>query len=171
MKIGILSDPHTRTQLQREALKMLSREGVDYLLHAGDFVVRENIDSLAESGIPYAGVLGNNDNTLASYASAYRIGREPYYLALGGVKVKLMHMPYYMTPDTDLIIYGHTHRFEAGIENGTLYINPGEICAREKSRSECAIATLNDGEWEVEYLYTAPSPSPDWKREKIPLYG
>jgi putative phosphoesterase len=162
VKVGILSDPHGRGDLQREAISKLKEEGAQYLLHAGDFISKENIESLAGSNLPYAAVLGNNDGHLREFASQYRIKSEPYYLKLRDVTVKLMHIPYYLTPDTDVVIYGHTHIFDSGMKGGTLYINPGEICAREKDRCECVLLGAEKDRWIVDYFYKKPLPRAEW---------
>ena len=156
MKIGILSDPHRRSELQRAAIDKLLEEGAEYLLHAGDLCVEENLRQLAEAGVPYASVFGNNDAPLRTVAEAYRIRPEPWYFRIEDLKVKMMHLPYYLTPDADLVIYGHTHRFAAEAKGNTLYLNPGEICAREQNRSECVLLRLPPGRWEITHFFRDP---------------
>ena len=163
--IGVLSDPHRRSDLQKAAIEKLIAEGARYLLHAGDFVLAENIETLAGAGLPYAAVFGNNDSGLFGYASRYRIAKEPYYLKAGEITVKLMHMPYFMSPDCDLVIYGHTHIFAAEQRDSTLYLNPGEICAREKASSECALLKRGVGGWTLEHLYRQPRPHSLWHKK------
>ncbi len=73
-----------------------------------------------------------------------------------------MHLPFYMTPDTNIVISGHTHIFEHQYINNTLFLNPGEICAREKNLTECVlleitqnhkIPQLRRGQYIIEYNY------------------
>jgi len=156
MKIGILSDSHHRTLLHREAIYHLLEEGAEYLLHAGDIDSQEHIEMLKESQKPYSIVFGNNDNHLKGLASNYPIYQEPHYIKIKNLKIKMMHMPYYMTPDADLVISGHTHYFAADMKNGTLFLNPGEVCAREKKLSECVLLTITDELWSVEYFFRHP---------------
>ena len=153
LKIGILSDPHRRSDLQKSALEKLLQEGARTLLHAGDFCIEENLRQLEETGLPYAAVFGNNDRSLLPLASFYRIKKEPWYLKIDALTVKLMHLPYYLTPDTDLIVYGHTHRFACEFKGSSLYLNPGELCGRERERCECALLLYDNGEWEVTRLH------------------
>jgi putative phosphoesterase len=168
MKIGILSDPHRRSDLQRAAIDKLLEEGAEYLLHAGDLCVEENLRQLEEAGVPYAAVFGNNDASLRPLAGRYRIKPEPWYFRLRDLKVKMMHLPYYLTPDAELVIYGHTHRFAAEMKGGTLYLNPGEICAREKDLSECVLLELRPERWELRRLSRTPGEE-RWTCDRITL--
>jgi predicted phosphodiesterase len=70
--------------------------------------------------------------------------QEPHYFKLGGVSFKLMHLPFYMNGDTEVVIFGHTHVFECDFKNRTLFINPGEACARDNPFSSCAMLEITD---------------------------
>ena len=169
MKIGVLSDPHRRSDLQQEAIEKLKSEGAEVLLHAGDLCLEENLRQLEESGLPYAAVFGNNDRSLLPLASRYRIRPEPWHFKVGTLKVKMMHLPYHMSPDADLIVYGHTHRFAAEVQNGTLFLNPGEICAREKPLSEAALIVYDEGKWAVTRFFRKPERNSSWEEASIKL--
>ncbi len=133
IKIGVFSDSHRKTQLHQEAIEHLLSCGANYLLHAGDLEIKEHLQMLADTSLPYVVVYGNNDiNLIPLYGKYYNIYKEPHYFKIQELKLKMMHMPYFMNPDVDIIISGHTHQFEATLENGTLFLNPGEVCAREK---------------------------------------
>ena len=58
-----------------------------------------------------------------------------------------MHLPYYLSPDSDVVIFGHTHMFEQEYKNKTLFVNPGEVCAREKPLIECVQLEINENEY------------------------
>ncbi len=166
MKIGILSDPHRRSDLQGAAIDKLLGEGAEYLLHAGDLCVEENLRQLEEAGVPYAAVFGNNDASLRSLAGRYRIKPEPWYFRLRDLRVKMMHLPYYLTPDAELVIYGHTHRFAAELQGETLYLNPGEVCAREGKLSECVLLEREMDRWHLRRFFRAPD-APGWEEERF----
>jgi len=168
MKIGILSDSHQKTAMHREALMHLLAQGVEYLLHAGDIMLEEHLQMMEETNLPYACVYGNNDTALISIDKKYNIFREPYYLKIDEMEIKMMHHPYYMSADADIIISGHTHIFEASLVEGKLFINPGEVCAREKPLSECAVVTVYDGVFEVEHFFREPSKM-EWSRREVEL--
>ncbi|ADV45474.1 YfcE family phosphodiesterase [Nitratifractor salsuginis] len=170
MKIGVLSDPHRRSDLQQAAIDTLLERGAEYLLHAGDLCIEENLRQLEAAGVPYAAVFGNNDRALHSLSDRYRIKAEPWYFKLRDLKVKMMHLPYYLSPDTDLVIYGHTHRFAAEMKGKTLFLNPGEICAREKPLSECVLLEQEAERWIVHRLYRDPGEK-EWQEESIEFNG
>jgi hypothetical protein len=168
MKIAILSDSHRKTDLTLDALSMLKDKGARYLIHAGDLEIEENLEALKNSGLTYVSVFGNNDHDLIQHQHKYNIKKEPYYFKIKDLKFKLMHLPYYLTGDTDIIIYGHTHRFEHKFINGRLFLNPGEICARNKNLTECVLLHITEKEYIINYYFKKPGHS-QWE-EKIISY-
>ncbi|WP_457606997.1 YfcE family phosphodiesterase [Nitratifractor sp.] len=167
MKIGVLSDPHSRSDLQALAVEKLIGEGAEALLHAGDLCIEENLRRLKESGLPYAAVFGNNDSPLLPLAGEYRIRQEPWYFKVGDLKVKMMHLPYYLTPDADLVVYGHTHRFSCERKGETLFLNPGEICAREAPSCSCVLLERKERGWEIlRFILPTDVAAPVWERER-----
>lgn len=149
VKIGVVSDSHKKTKLLQSALDILKNDGAQFLVHAGDIVLEESLQMLEDTGIAYQAVFGNNDFNLLSLAGRYNIANEPHYFKIDNLSVKLMHYPYYLNGDSDLVVFGHTHYFEAENKNSTLYINPGEICARKKPVSEFALIEKKDDTWNV----------------------
>ncbi|CAA6820635.1 MAG: Phosphoesterase [uncultured Sulfurovum sp.] len=168
LKIGILSDSHMKTALHQEAVDHLCDLGVNYLLHAGDIMLEEHLQMLVETGLPYACVYGNNDTSLISLHGKYNIFQEPHYFSIENLKVKMMHMPYYMSADADIVVSGHTHMFETSLSNETLFINPGEVCGREKPLSECAMVIVENGSFEVEHYFRELSQL-EWTKREIEL--
>ena len=147
MKIGILSDSHLKSDYTKEVIDFLKEIKSDYLVHAGDLCVEKNLKLLEESELKYIAVFGNNDRYLLDLTSNYNIKQEPYYFKIKDTTFKLMHLPYYLTPDSDVVISGHTHIFECDYKNNTLYINPGEVCAREKPLIECVQLEIKENEY------------------------
>ena len=147
MKIGILSDSHLKSDYTKEVIDFLKEIKSDYLVHAGDLCVEKNLKLLEESELKYIAVFGNNDRYLLDLTSTYNIKQEPYYFKIKDTTFKLMHLPYYLTPDSDVVIFGHTHIFECDYKNNTLYINPGEVCAREKPSIECVQLEIKENEY------------------------
>jgi hypothetical protein len=76
-------------------------------------------------------------------------------------------MPYYMSADADMVVSGHTHLFEASLVNNTLFINPGEVCAREKPLSECALVEVEEGCFEVTHYFREVNALTWTKRELV----
>lgn len=154
MKIGILSDSHTKSDYQLDVINHLKENGAEYLIHAGDLCKLENLQQLEDSGLTYISVFGNNDNSLLKYSNDFFIKREPYLFKIKDIKFKLMHLPFYLTPDDcDVVIYGHTHKFETQYTNKTLFVNPGEVCAREKPISECVLLEINENQYIITYYF------------------
>ncbi len=168
LKIGILSDTHRQTPLHHEAIRHLKACGASHLLHAGDLEIEEHLKMLESSDLPTITVYGNNDTLLIPLYGKYPIFKEPHYFKIEEIRIKMMHMPYYMNPDADIVISGHTHRFEAYLKGDTLFINPGEVCAREKPLSECAMVEFVDGSFTVTH-YFRPLDTKEWTARQIEL--
>jgi len=159
MKIAVLSDTHRKFSLAKEAIDFLTLQGVKFIVHAGDICQHETLEYIKNTGLPYIVVYGNNDAHLMQYHDQYNLVQEPYYFKLAETKFKLMHLPLYMSNDAEVIIFGHTHHFEATQKGGSLYLNPGEVCAREKPWSEVVILDVESNNFIVNY-YTKKANEP-----------
>jgi len=153
LKIGILSDSHTSTALHQKAIEHLLEEGAEYLLHAGDIMLEKHLQMLEDAPVPYVCVYGNNDLALIPLHGTYNIYQEPHYFKINELKIKMMHLPYYMSSDADMVVSGHTHIFDSTLSGDTLFVNPGEVCAREKPLTECAMVEFVDGKFRVNHYY------------------
>lgn len=118
MRIAIISDTHGR--LRPEAAERL--EGADCILHAGDLDsagVLEDLDRIA----PVYAVRGNNDWGIWAQELP-RVLRTQ----LGGVGFCMAHrredVPWDLT-GVDVVVCGHTHRYEEERVLGRLWLNPG----------------------------------------------
>lgn len=98
-------------------------------------------------------MFGNNDKHLRELQDEFGLVYEPAYFKLGGLKFKLMHIPIYLNPDADVVIFGHTHKKYINFTGKTLFLNPGEACARNKDLSECLILEITDKKFIVTYHY------------------
>ncbi len=151
MKIGILSDTHTKVELTRITIEFLLQEGVEFFIHAGDIVEYEILELLKNSGVRYVAVYGNNDAHLVQYHNDFNLVQEPYYFKVANTTFKLMHLPFYMSPDAQVVIFGHTHTFSAEFIKGSLFLNPGEVCARSKPLSECVMLEVDEQSFTLHY--------------------
>ena len=151
MKIGILSDTHSKVKRAKDTLYQLIGDGAEFIVHAGDVCEHETLELLKNCGKRYVCVYGNNDAHLTQYHDKYNLVQEPYYFKLADTKFKLMHLPFHMTPDTEVVLFGHTHEFHSEFNNGTLFLNPGESCARDKPISECAMLEVEAKIFKVTY--------------------
>jgi len=160
MKIGIISDTHDHLANTEEILQRLEQEPISYLIHAGD-IGQKVLDLLATKPYKTIAVYGNTDTALHNDApDRVLLHKQPYYFKIGSTTFKLMHQPYFLTPDSDIVIYGHLHRF-ACEKNRALFINPGEVCAREKPRIEGALLDLDRRS--VTYLYKES----EWSTQEV----
>nr|WP_321267009.1 YfcE family phosphodiesterase [uncultured Sulfurimonas sp.] len=166
MKIGVISDTHRKVKMAKDALKHLIKEGAEFIIHAGDIVEVDTLELLKNCGLRYVAVYGNNDAHLAEFHSKYNLVQEPHYFKLADTKFKLMHMPYYMAPDADVVVFGHTHIFESDFKNSTLFLNSGEVCARNKSISEFAMLEIKEASFKVTY-YTKDKKEESVKKQKF----
>ena len=155
MKIGLLSDTHSKVGRSQKVIDHLKACGAEFLIHAGDIVKPEMLEQLKNSGLKYIAVYGNNDAKLAEFHNQYNLVQEPHYFTLAGTKCKLMHLPFYMNADAEVTLFGHTHVFECDFKNRTLFLNPGEACARDEPISSCAMLEITDTLFKVT-RYTRP---------------
>jgi hypothetical protein len=63
--------------------------------------------------------------------------------------MKLMHLPFYMNADRQVIIFGHTHVAECDFKHKTLFLNPGEACARDEPVSTCMMLEVTESVFKV----------------------
>ncbi len=166
MKIGVLSDSHYKSDYTKEVIELLKHNGSQYLIHAGDLCIEENLKHLKESKLLYVSVFGNNDISLIPLSNRYNIKREPYIFKIKETTFKLMHLPYYLSGDCDVVIFGHTHIFESEYKNRTLFLNPGEVCAREKSFIECVLLEINENEYIINY-YSKKIDQKEFEKKEI----
>lgn len=155
MKIGILSDTHKKEGRSQKLINHLKACGAEFLIHAGDIVKPEILEQLKQSGLRYIAVYGNNDAHLVEYHTKYNLVQEPHYFKLGGAKFKLMHLPFYLNADAEIIIFGHTHVFECDFKHKTLFLNPGESCARDEPFSSGAMLEISDQEFLITHYARA----------------
>jgi len=139
MRIGVISDTHGR--LRPEVRERL--QGVDCILHAGDFDTQEVLTAL-EQIAPVYGVRGNNDwgNWARDLPRALRF-------SLGGVSFCMAHnrdsIPWNLS-GVEVVIFGHTHRYEQEKVRGRLWLNPGSCSYPRPFRTTPTMALLDIGE-------------------------
>ena len=165
MKLGIISDTHKKVGRAKKVIDLLVEKNVNAIIHAGDIVKIETIELIKQTNLPYRAVFGNNDFDLLSLQNEFHIMKEPHYFKVGNVTIKLMHHPFYFSPDTDIIIYGHTHIADIKYINQVLFLNPGEVCARNKPISEFMILDIKEDKYIIDY-YQRELKQNEWKIEK-----
>lgn len=125
-KIGVLSDTHGK--LREEVLQIL-RE-CDVILHAGDINTPQVLESLREIAPLYV-VRGNADKEWAEELP------QTLSAEICGLRVFMVHNKKEFPADLtgyDLVIYGHSHKYEERREENLLYLNSGSCGPRRFSQ-------------------------------------
>lgn len=137
-RIGVISDTHGL--LREEVLERL--QGCDVILHGGDINRQPVLDKL-EQIAPVIVVRGNNDKEWAEHLP------ERVFQELFGIRLFMIHNKKQIREDIsdrDLIIYGHSHKYEERREAGQVWLNPGSCGPRRFHQPiTMAIVELPDG--------------------------
>ena len=145
IKMGIISDTHG---LLREEVKERLKD-CTYIFHAGDVDRPEILDELRTMGFLYV-VRGNNDGYWAQNL------RRSLNFSVGNVKFFMVHDrkdAAWELGDTQVVIFGHSHKYFCQEIDGRLWLNPGS-CGRNRFGGEgtMAVMTVENGSWEVEKI-------------------
>ena len=111
--------------------------GVDAILHGGDINQQAVIDALSELA-PVRVVRGNNDRAWAEHIPPY------LDFELAGLRIYMTHRKKDLPADLsawDLVIYGHSHRYEETWMGHTLLLNPGS-CGPRRFNQAITLAVL-----------------------------
>jgi hypothetical protein len=162
MLIGIMSDTHDNVQKTREAVARLNSEGVELVLHAGDFIAPFVIGLLKDLEAPMIGVFGNNDGDhdmlLKKCAEHPHLSIHGTFSRIdaGGITGGIVHGSDRDLLDTliscgafDFVVSGHTHQADIHMQGRTLAVNPGEVCGYLSGTSTIALADTRTGQAEI----------------------
>ena len=142
MKIGIVSDTHGL--LRPEVTEAL--EGCEAILHGGDITGPEILEKLGDIAPVYV-VRGNGDKEWAEHIPVF------LDLELAGLRVYMAHRKKDLPTDVsayDLVVFGHSHKYEEVHKGKALLLNPGSCGPRRFSQAiTMAVADADDGTIEV----------------------
>lgn len=161
-RIAVISDTHGL--LRPEVKEVLST--CDVILHGGDINRQEVLDELGVFARLYA-VRGNNDREWA-----VKLPQE-LRIRLFGLNFYMVHNKKQIPQDingTDIIIYGHSHKYEENYQDGRLWLNPGS-CGPRRFKLPVTMAVIStgpeNGRFKVEKLeFVLPA-----AKEKLPATG
>lgn len=125
-RIGVLSDTHGK--LREEVVEIL--RGCDVILHAGDINTPKVMESLREIAPLYI-VRGNADKEWAEGLP------ESLTEEICGLRVFMVHNKKYLPKEIgnfDLVVFGHSHKYEERREGNCLFLNPGSCGPRRFSQ-------------------------------------
>lgn len=137
MRIGIVSDTHSRHETVRKVLQLLHDRRVDCIIHCGDIEDEETVRLF--TGLPTHFVFGNCDDARDALRRAMLAAgatiQEPFgHLEFEGVKLAFIHgddkrlfRDLENSGHFDFLFYGHTHQAEEHRTGPTRVINPGAL--------------------------------------------
>lgn len=164
-KIGVISDTHG---LLREEVKEILKD-CSVILHAGD-IDREKVIKELEEIAPCYAVRGNADK---EWAEEIPVTRE---MELYGIRIYMIHNKKTAEPSgADLVVYGHSHKYEEKEADGQIWLNPGS-CGKRRFTQPVTMAVVEveeDGSWHIvrKDIVTAESAVslPENKQDKAAL--
>ncbi len=145
IRIGIISDTHGL--LRPEVTERLAT--CQCILHAGDIGKEALLDPLRSLGSVYL-VRGNNDGDWAKgLAHSLRF-------AIGGVNFFMVHNKKdveWNLGSTQVVIFGHSHKYQEKMTDGRLWLNPGSCGpSRFGGPVTMAVMTVFQGNFQVEKI-------------------
>lgn len=148
VRIGVVSDTHGYL----DPLVQDAFAGVDHIIHAGDIMDPEILETLRAIA-PVTAVAGNMD--------VGKLGKLPREAAVevGGVRAVVGHkrkrLLRRLSLDTidgldagqtpDLVVYGHDHLPAVQWVDGVLYLNPGSASAPHEEDDDPTVAVVESG--------------------------
>ena len=139
MRLLIMSDTHVPARARvLPALLWDEAAAADVVFHAGDWVTAGLVDELAERSARLVGVYGNNDgpDVRSRLPEVARV-------TLDGLRIAVVHetggkagreaRADHDYPDTDLLIFGHSHiPWDTTAKTGLRLLNPGSPTDRRR---------------------------------------
>lgn len=156
MLIGIVSDTHDDLAAAEAAVSLFEREGVDAVVHCGDFVAPFSVTPF-DADFDFHAVRGNNDGEWAVESTVEAFGEyhgEAAALSFDGVEVAVTHGTSDILVDAlvdcgdyDYVFHGHTHAHGVEERGGTVRVNPGGLpIPVEGADDTFRVATLETAE-------------------------
>ncbi|WP_434521441.1 metallophosphoesterase [Halorubrum sp. AS12] len=156
MLIGIVSDTHDDLAAVEAAVSLFEREGVDAVVHCGDFVAPFSAAPF-DAEFDFHAVRGNNDGEWAVESTVAEFGEyhgEAAALSFDGVEVAVTHGTSDLVVDAlvdcgdyDYVFHGHTHAHGVEARGGTVRVNPGGLpIPVEGADDTFRVATLDTAE-------------------------
>jgi hypothetical protein len=151
MKLGVMSDSHDNVPHMRKAVEIFRAEGVELVVHAGDFIAPFALDPLRDLPCKVVAVLGNNDGEKVGLQKRFEsmgadLQPKMATAQVGRRKIAVVHEPEPVAALAasglfDVVVYGHTHKID--IEKGkSLILNPGETGGWTTGRATVAVVDL-----------------------------
>lgn len=174
MLVGIISDTHDDINNVQRAIGIFNTEGVDFVIHAGDYVFPGVVKEFEKLNAKLIGVLGNNDGEKVHLLKNFldingELKGEVGEVEVSGLKFGIYHgtaievkKQLINSGKYNILVCGHTHIREPKFSNGkyenngkTLVLNPGTAHKKVTSVSgafeEGGIIILDTGTKEYKF--------------------
>ena len=157
MKIGVVSDTHNNLKNIEIIINLFNEIKVPIVIHTGDISNANTLEQFSKLNSKLIGVYGNNDrNELGlkevAQKNKFQFQDPPRKLSLLDKEIVIFHEPdkidQFLSENKliDVVLYGHTHRYENNIKNGVLFFNPGESAGMQKGSNAIGILDLKNME-------------------------
>ena len=153
MKIGVVSDTHNNLKNIELIINIFNDEKVPIVIHTGDICNAITLEKFSKLNSDLIGVFGNNDRNESGLKEVaqknnFQFQEPPRRLNLLGKEIVIFHEPDNIeqflseNKEVDIVLYGHTHRYENNTRNGILFFNPGESAGIQKGSNAIGILDL-----------------------------
>ena len=157
MRIGVVSDTHNNLKNIEIIIKIFNDERVPLVIHTGDISNANSLEQFSKLESELIGVYGNNDRNESglkevAQKNKFQFQEPPRRLSLLDREIVIFHEPdkidQFLSENKliDVVIYGHTHRYENNTKNGVLFFNPGESAGMQKGSNAIGILDLKNME-------------------------
>ncbi len=151
MRVAVISDTHD--MLRPEVMEQIRLS--DAVIHAGDISsakIVEQIQKEMRNPNAFYAVSGNADE---KWATEEDLPKQKS-IKLEKLKIVIVHNRKQLTidpGDTQMVIFGHSHRYLAEEKDGIFWLNPG-CCGKRRFNQEVSMAVLKikGGEWELQKI-------------------
>lgn len=155
MKIGVVSDTHNNHKNIEIIIDIFNDERVPVVIHTGDISNANTLERFSKLNSELIGVYGNNDrNELGlkevAQKNNFQFQDPPRRLNLLDREIVIFHEPdnidQFLSENKmiNVVLYGHTHRYENNLRNGVLFFNPGESAGMLKGNNAIGILDLKN---------------------------
>ncbi len=155
MKIGVVSDTHNNLKNIEIIIDLFNDEKVPIVIHTGDITNADTLEQFSKLNSELIGVYGNNDRNESGLEEVakknnFKFQEPPRRLNLYDRQIVIFHEPdnidQFLSENKliQVVLYGHTHRYENYTKNGVLYFNPGESAGMLKGSNAIGILDLNN---------------------------
>jgi len=128
-------------------------ENLPLVIHTGDIACANSLEKFSKLNSELIGVFGNNDRNESGLKKVaqknnFQFQDPPRRLNLADREIVIFHEPDNIenflseNKKIDIVLYGHTHRYENSTRNGVLYFNPGESAGMQKGSNAIGILDL-----------------------------